>query len=89
LFFFFFLAILGFELGASLLLGRCSTTWATLPALLPLNKDFHPCILDLFQCFLPDRKVFYCLKKHCCFGDRLVFTQVSLNYNFPLLYFLP
>jgi hypothetical protein len=39
--FFFFLAVLEFELRASHVLGRCSITWATLPALICVEMKAH------------------------------------------------
>jgi hypothetical protein len=44
--FFFFLTVLGFELGASCFTCRCSTTQAPLPAL------FAPVILEIESCLL-------------------------------------
>jgi hypothetical protein len=45
--FFFFFVVLGFELGASHLLGRCSTAWASLPTLFAMVN------LEMGSHFLP------------------------------------
>jgi hypothetical protein len=41
-FLFFFFVVLGFKLQASVLLGRCSTTWATLPVLILIFLYISP-----------------------------------------------
>jgi hypothetical protein len=51
LLFFFFFAVLGFGLRASCLLGRCSITWATPPALLSSISGTSHWILYFLDCF--------------------------------------
>jgi hypothetical protein len=62
-FFFFFLVVLGFEIGALCLLGRCSTAWVT------------PLTLFVFISYLPNRVWLLCLDRPylwllCSWDDR-------------------